>query len=139
MSEDYAQTAYAGYAAVMDGTGYFQPAWEDLPIGVQNAWFAASVALRAQLAAEREVTEGILSAMPTVPDANPSPETNPRRIPKTGEVWEFSNGVTATIYDVTDRNYGVPECAYMGGEPGETQTMFFKYNDSRDPMPIRKI
>lgn len=63
-----------------------------------------------------------------------------RTEPRTGERWEFSNGVIATIAPISDPNSKVPEIAYtdekLYNESGRTG---FKYNATTDPMPVRKL
>lgn len=63
-------------------------------------------------------------------------EITKRCTPRTGEVWEFDNGVTATIGEVTDPDWSVPEIAYT--DPNDVNTVF-KFNDERDPLPVRKV
>jgi hypothetical protein len=59
-----------------------------------------------------------------------------RSAPRTGERWEFSNGVTAIIGEISDPNQEIPEIAYTDPENIET---VFKYNATNDPMPVRKL
>lgn len=59
-----------------------------------------------------------------------------RSAPRTGERWEFSNGVIATIGEISDSNVATPEIAYTDPENIET---VFKYNATTDPMPVRKL
>lgn len=63
-------------------------------------------------------------------------EITKRCTPRTGEVWEFDNGVTATIGEVTDPDWSVPEITYT--DPNDVNTVF-KFNDMRDPLPVRKV
>jgi len=59
-----------------------------------------------------------------------------RSLPRTGERWEFSNGVIATIGEISDPNQDTPEIAYT--DPDDYRSGF-KYNAVIDPMPVRKL
>jgi hypothetical protein len=59
-----------------------------------------------------------------------------RSAPRTGERWEFSNGVIATIGEISDPLWGTPEIAYTDVDDVNTA---FKYNATTDPMPVRKL
>lgn len=67
-------------------------------------------------------------------------ESKRRSEPKTGEVWEFSNGAIAVIAAISDPNQDTPEIAYTdAGQYHTTGRTGFKYNAVTDPMPIRKL
>lgn len=63
--------------------------------------------------------------------------TGTRSVPEAGELWEFSNGIIATIMKPEPRSgTDRPEIAQTDPTDGKTA---FKFNDDRDPMPVRRV
>jgi len=57
-----------------------------------------------------------------------------RSVPNSGEIWEFSNGIIATIMGAG--RDGVTDLDQV--DPTDYKTAF-KFNAVNDPMPVRRV
>lgn len=62
-----------------------------------------------------------------------------RQTPRMGETWQFSNGVVATIAEAGD-DVPHPEIAFTDAHQFFTEGRTgFKFNSTRDPLPVRRL